>query len=91
MNDSFILRDRLWREANERITLSSYAALSEKSKGRTNPEAQDMFRTVYERDRDRIIHSKAFRRLKHKTQVFINPDGDHFITRMTHTLQVTQV
>ena len=91
MNDSFILRDRLWREANERITLSSYAALSEKSKGRTNPEDQDMFRTVYERDRDRIIHSKAFRRLKHKTQVFINPDGDHFITRMTHTLQVTQV
>ena len=91
MNDSFILRDRLWIEANERITLSSYAALSEKSKGRTHPEDQDMFRTVYERDRDRIIHSKAFRRLKHKTQVFINPDGDHFITRMTHTLQVTQV
>ena len=91
MNDSFIRRDRLWREANERITLSSYAALSEKSKGRGKPEDQDMFRTVYERDRDRIIHSKAFRRLKHKTQVFINPDGDHFITRMTHTLQVTQV
>ena len=91
MNDSFILRDRLWREANERITLSSYAALSEKSKGRAMPEDPDMFRTVYERDRDRIIHSKAFRRLKHKTQVFINPDGDHYITRMTHTLQVTQV
>ena len=91
MNDSFILRDRLWREANERITLSSYAALAEKSKGRAKPEDHDMFRTIYERDRDRIIHSKAFRRLKHKTQVFINPDGDHFITRMTHTLQVTQV
>jgi dGTPase len=81
----------LWREANERITLSSYAALAEKSKGRAKPEDHDMFRTIYERDRDRIIHSKAFRRLKHKTQVFINPDGDHFITRMTHTLQVTQV
>jgi dGTPase len=91
MNDSFILRDRLWREANERITLSSYAALAEKSKGRAKPEDHDMFRTIYERDHDRIIHSKAFRRLKHKTQVFINPDGDHFITRMTHTLQVTQV
>ena len=56
MNDSFILRDRLWREANERITLSSYAALAEKSKGRAKPEDHDMFRTIYERDRDRIIH-----------------------------------
>ena len=91
MNDSFILRDRLWREANERITLSSYAALSEKSKGRTNPEAQDMFRTVYERDRDRIIHSKAFRRLKHKTQVFVNTEGDHFRTRITHSIEVAQI
>ena len=91
MNDSFILRDRKWRETNERVTLSSYATLSEKSKGRGREEDPDIFRTAYERDRDRIIHSKAFRRLKHKTQVFINPDGDHFITRMTHTLQVTQV
>ena len=91
MNDSFILRDRLWREANERITLSSYAALSEKSKGRTNPEDQDMFRTVYERDRDRIIHSKAFRRLKHKTQVFVNTEGDHFRTRITHSIEVAQI
>jgi len=91
MNDSFILRDREWREVNERVTLSSHAALSEKSLGRSLNEEPDMFRTAFERDRDRIIHSKAFRRLKHKTQVFINPDGDHFITRMTHTLQVTQV
>ena len=91
MNDSFILRDRKWRETNERVTLSSTAALSEKTLGRGRDEEPDMFRTAYERDRDRIIHSKAFRRLKHKTQVFINPDGDHFITRMTHTLQVTQV
>ena len=91
MNDSFILRDRKWRETNERITLSSNAMLSENSKGRLSHEEHDEFRTIFERDRDRIIHSKAFRRLKHKTQVFINPDGDHFITRMTHTLNVTQV
>ena len=91
MNDSFILRDRKWRETNERITLSSNAMLSENSKGRLSNEEHDEFRTIFERDRDRIIHSKAFRRLKHKTQVFINPDGDHFITRMTHTLNVTQV
>ena len=91
MNDSFILRDRKWRETNERITLSSNAMLSENSKGRLSHEEHDEFRTIFERDRDRIIHSKAVRRLKHKTQVFINPDGDHFITRMTHTLNVTQV
>ncbi len=91
MNDSFILRDRKWRETNERITLSSNAMLSQNSKGRLSHEEHDEFRTIFERDRDRIIHSKAFRRLKHKTQVFINPDGDHFITRMTHTLNVTQV
>ncbi len=91
MNDSFILRDRNWREANERVTLSSNATFSNNSKGREVYEEPDLFRTIFEKDRDRIIHSKAFRRLKHKTQVFINPDGDHFITRMTHTLQVTQV
>ena len=68
MNDSFILRDRQWRETNERVTLSSYAMLSEESKGRFNNEDEDPFRTVFERDRDRIIHSKTFRRLKHKTQ-----------------------
>ena len=91
MSDSFILRDRVWREQNERVTLSSIATLSEKTEGREEAEEKDAFRTPFERDRDRIIHSKSFRRLKHKTQVFINPDGDHYITRMTHTLQVTQV
>ena len=91
MNDSFILRDRLWREQNEHVTLSSNATFSSNSLGRNINEEPDAFRTCFERDRDRIIHSKTFRRLKHKTQVFINPDGDHFITRMTHTLNVTQV
>ena len=55
------------------------------------PRPEDPLRTAFERDRDRILHAKAFRRLKHKTQVFLNPDGDHFVTRLTHTLQVTQV
>ena len=91
MNDSFILRDRIWREQNERVTLSSNATFASKSLGRYLDEEPDAFRTCFERDRDRIIHSKTFRRLKHKTQVFINPDGDHFITRMTHTLNVTQI
>lgn len=61
------------------------------SKGRAEEEKPDEYRTAFERDRDRIIHTKAFRRLKHKTQVFINPEGDHFVTRLTHTLQVTQI
>ncbi len=55
------------------------------------PEEPDVWRTAFERDRDRILNAKAFRRLKHKTQVFMNPEGDHFVTRMTHTLQVTQI
>ena len=91
MNDSFILRDRVWREQNERVTLSNNATFASNSLGRYFDEEPDAFRTCFERDRDRIIHSKTFRRLKHKTQVFINPDGDHFITRMTHTLNVTQI
>ncbi|MDQ3500974.1 MAG: HD domain-containing protein, partial [Actinomycetota bacterium] len=71
--------------------LAPAAARSFDSKGREVEEEPDEFRTVYERDRDRIIHTKAFRRLKHKTQVFLNPEGDHYVTRLTHTLQVTQV
>jgi len=85
-----IRRDRLVREAEEE-RLSPSAARSVASQGRLRPEEPDPFRTAFERDRDRIIHSKAFRRLKHKTQVFLNPEGDHYVTRLTHTMQVTQV
>jgi dGTPase len=83
-------RDRVVREAEEE-RLSPSATRSTASLGRARDEDPDAFRTAFERDRDRIIHSKAFRRLKHKTQVFLNPEGDHFVTRLTHTMQVTQV
>jgi dGTPase len=87
---AFIRRDRAAREAEEE-RLSPLATRSTASLGRARPEPPDEFRTAFERDRDRIIHAKAFRRLKHKTQVFLHPDGDHFITRLTHTLQVAQI
>jgi dGTPase len=87
---ALLRRDRLDREADEEH-LAPAATRSSQSRGRERPEAPDEFRTAFERDRDRILHSKAFRRLKHKTQVFINPEGDHFVTRLTHTLQVTQI
>ena len=77
-------------EEKEFETLSPYAAKSRLSKGRQFPEAQCDIRTVYQRDRDRIIHSKAFRRLKDKTQVFLAAHGDHYRTRLTHTLEVSQ-
>ncbi|MBA2265398.1 MAG: HD domain-containing protein [Chloroflexi bacterium] len=83
-------RDRAARESDEE-RLSPSATRSAASRGRQHLEERDEFRTAFERDRDRIIHSKAFRRLKHKTQVFLNPEGDHFVTRLTHTMQVTQV
>ena len=85
-----IRRDRLAREIEEEH-LAPAAARSAGSRGRLLPEAPDEFRTPFERDRDRIVHSKAFRRLKHKTQVFIHPEGDHYVTRLTHTLQVAQI
>lgn len=77
-------------EQMERDYLSPYASLSMHSKGRVYPEAQCDIRPVYQRDRDRILHSKSFRRLKDKTQVFLTPDGDHYRTRLTHTLEVSQ-
>lgn len=78
-------------ETREQQFLSPYATLSAESRGRVHPEAPCETRTVFQRDRDRIIHSKAFRRLKHKTQVFISPEGDHYRTRLTHTLEVAGI
>jgi dGTPase len=86
----FRFTDRAARERAEE-ELAEGAVRSSASRGRARPEPEDPLRTAFERDRDRILHAKAFRRLKHKTQVFLNPDGDHYVTRLTHTLQVTQV
>lgn len=79
------------QEKREFAYLSPYACKSRLSKGRKRPETQCEIRTCFQRDRDRIIHCKAFRRLKHKTQVFISPEGDHYRTRLTHTLEVSQI
>lgn len=84
-------RIRLRLEQQEQDTLSPFAQLSHETQGRRIPEGPSFMRTEYQRDRDRIIHSKAFRRLKHKTQVFIAPVSDHFTTRLTHTIEVAQI
>ena len=83
------LREQL--EARERAILAPQAAKSADSRGRLRPEREDDVRPAFQRDRDRIIHCKAFRRLKHKTQVFFSPRGDHYRTRLTHTLEVSQI
>ncbi len=82
---------RLEIEARERAYLGPGAQLSANSRGRLQPEEECPLRTAYQRDRDRIVHCKAFRRLKHKTQVFLSPTGDHYRTRLTHTLEVSQI
>jgi dGTPase len=78
-------------EGAEKSLLSARAQFAAESKGRTTPETEDDIRTCWQRDQDRIVHSKAFRRLGHKTQVFLAPEGDHYRVRLTHTLEVNQV
>ena len=78
-------------EEIERLTLAPWATFSDESRGRQRPEEQDPIRPVFQRDRDRVLHCKAFRRLKQKTQVFLSPEGDHYRTRLTHTLEVSQI
>jgi len=82
---------REYQEALEAQLLSPYAVQAADTRGRAKPEEKDPIRTDFQRDRDRILHCKAFRRLKHKTQVFIDPEEDHYRTRLTHTLEVAQI
>ena len=83
------IREQL--EQREHQILDEHAAKSDASRGRLHPEPPDAIRPAFQRDRDRVIHCKAFRRLKHKTQVFFAPEGDHYRTRLTHTLEVSQI
>src|SRR5687767_12826266 len=84
-----VIREHL--EDRERDLLAAQAARSRETRGRLRHEAEDPIRPAFQRDRDRIVHCKAFRRLKHKTQVFFAPTGDHYRTRLTHTLEVAQI
>ena len=83
------IREQL--EQREHQILASQSAKSDQTRGRLRPEPEDPIRPAFQRDRDRVIHCKAFRRLKHKTQVFFAPEGDHYRTRLTHTLEVSQI
>src|SRR5215510_5018012 len=82
---------RQQHEANEALALAPYGIKSRDSRGRAFPEDEDPYRTAFQRDRDRIIHTTAFRRLEYKTQVFVNYEGDYYRTRLTHTLEVAQI
>src|SRR3990167_3104894 len=83
--------NRAFIERREHEFLAPYAIKSSESRGRVYPEKEHDFRTAFQRDRDRIIHSTAFRRLEYKTQVFVNHEGDHYRTRLTHTIEMSQI
>ncbi|MEQ1843054.1 MAG: hypothetical protein ABL994_21840, partial [Verrucomicrobiales bacterium] len=85
---TYTLRTRQELERWEALGLAPYAQLAGRSAGRLHPEPEHPYRTGYQRDRARVVHSRAFRRLEYKTQVFLNESGDHLRTRLTHTIEV---